>query len=231
MSDVDPYLIIATTSRLLFVHIDHIVVFCLFAFCLYIDHNVIWSLCQVDWTWSSTNNRFGKNPNLRLFILPVTQAKEAKMPTIPTTKIATSLTGRSVPKIWRQFLDFLFWQKSDKIRPNLRQNPVDRVWVDGPPDQPDLPAVLAEAILGWEMEWGTCQGNLAQRYKSRKSVYSSELIRQHQRSWSTMDLKSIEGRRRCWKNAVGNSNLRRKRCSLSPTTPASVVEQKPSGGK
>ena len=134
------------------------------------------------------------------------------------------------PKFGASFLIFfLSAKKGGKIRPNLRQNPVDRVWVDGPPDQPDLPAVLAEAILGWEMEWGTCQGNLAQRYKSRKSVYASVLIRQ--RSWSTMELKSIEGRRRCWKNAVGNSNLRRKRCSLSPTTPASVVEQKPSGGK
>ena len=57
------------------------------------------------------------------------------------------------PKFGASFLIFCFGKKGDKIRPNLRQNPVDRVWVDGPPDQPDLPAVLAEAILGWEMVW------------------------------------------------------------------------------
>ena len=62
-------------------------------------------------------------PNLRLFILPVTQAKEAKMPTIPTTKIATSLTGRSVPKIWRQFLDFLFWQKKWQNQAKFKAKP------------------------------------------------------------------------------------------------------------
>ena len=38
--------------------------------------------------------------DLDLFILPVTQAKEAKMPTIPTTKITTSLTSKEhVPNL------------------------------------------------------------------------------------------------------------------------------------
>ena len=59
--------------------------------------------------------------NLRLFILPVTQAKEVKMQTIPTTKITTSLTRRSMSQIWPLFVSHKNVPKRESIiRPNLR---------------------------------------------------------------------------------------------------------------
>ena len=86
--------------------------------------------------------------NLRLFILPVTQAKEAKMPTIPTTKITTSLTSRSMSQIWPFFV---FHKNVPKKRDNWAKfdsHPFDRVWVNGSSHHPHLSAVLPE--IRWE---------------------------------------------------------------------------------
>ena len=70
--------------------------------CTLID--VMWPLSQsIDFSAYLLTVDLNPDSNLRLFILPVTQAKEAKMPTIPTTKITTSLTSRSMSQIWPFF--------------------------------------------------------------------------------------------------------------------------------
>ena len=61
---------------------------------------VMWPFSHNQLIWS-TGCRYRRcNSNLRLFILPVTAAKVAKMKIIPTTKITTSLTGRKMSQIW-----------------------------------------------------------------------------------------------------------------------------------
>ena len=140
--------------------------------------------------------------NLRLFILPVTQAKEAKIPTIPTTKITTSLTRRSMSQIWPLFVSHKNVPKNNPAK--FEAHPFDRVWVDGASEHPHFPAMLPD-LIRWENpfeKWSlikirlktdllsNCPKNLAPPqstcYGSRKISYAVNawvLIPQYRTGW------------------------------------------------
>ena len=107
----------------------------------------MWPLSQsIDFSAYLLTVDLNPDSNLRLFILPVTQAKEAKMPTIPTTKITTSLTSRSMSQIWP--FSHKNVPKKEHNWAKFEAHPFDRVWVNGSSNHPHLSAVLPE--IRWE---------------------------------------------------------------------------------